>query len=810
MTHTFRSRCHRTIRHDAHRRWNDRRASDHGQTALVAVLALTLAITVTGGVLIQTIVQSSPLQQTQSVQIYASRALEAGANAYLVAVNANPSLAECNTGTNGTGTCGGLNYGEWNVVDNSAADGADAEYYAFGNPQPTFSTTTGALTTLTVEVVGAAYDASAPNHYVFDNETITVTPSNGFLQNVWWSNYESYNDSGNYSNCNYNWKVSYNISGAGLTCSPVYFGPGDYLNGPTFTNDSVFVSPTPAFGTTASPGQVTTADPHCLFTASGTNQGMNGNYSNCASVDSDVSPYNTTTSAYGHAVETPPQTDSQLGTIAQQNGCLYSGPTQITLSTNASGNGQMTVSSPDTPEQQVTVGSNTYTWDTNNISTNLNNCPNNGTATLPPNGVVFVQNANTAQTQAWSNPLDDPIYNTVTNLTSSPTPPTAGSSVTLTATVTSDGNQINAGATAAFSQTTCRFGKAPCSGGTNTSAISSCQSQPMSTPAAVTPATTPATYTSTATCTLTESTSGTGAFSATYSGGTYNTSSSGSLGQTNTLTSVTSYGPDSQVTAGGCQSCYYGQTSTPDSEGDAFVSNAATNGGLSGQLTIGTANNIIIDGNLTYNDCDWTNGPGGAANSGTASQSFCQYNKTGTNDSLGLIAYNYVEVGHPVLASSTTGHNPLPQLLASCSTPGALCDPSDSNQNITIDAAILALTQSFVVNNYANGSAENLLIVYGSVQQFARGPVGTFNALTLTTVSGYTKHYTWDPLLNFISPPSYLVPSTPSWVLGSSSANAGNESATACPPIQAPYPPSGVTISSYCGAAPTSGGLTNY
>ena len=82
---------------------------------------------------------------------------------------------------------------------------------------------------------------------------------------------------------------------------------------------------------------------------------------------------------------------------------------------------------------------------------------------------------------------------------------------------------------------------------------------------------------------------------------------------------------------------------------------------------------------------------------------------------------------------------------------------------VTIDAAVLALTQSFVVNNYQAGSNEGPLYVYGSIQQFARGPVGTFNNNTVT--SGYVKHYTWDPLLNFLSPPSYLVPTTSSWVL---------------------------------------------
>ena len=40
--------------------------------------------------------------------------------------------------------------------------GADAEYYAFGNPQPTFDPTTNALTSLSVQVAGAAQDKRPP------------------------------------------------------------------------------------------------------------------------------------------------------------------------------------------------------------------------------------------------------------------------------------------------------------------------------------------------------------------------------------------------------------------------------------------------------------------------------------------------------------------------------------------------------------------------------------------------------------------------------------------------------------------------
>ncbi len=331
--------------------------------------------------------------------------------------------------------------------------------------------------------------------------------------------------------------------------------------------------------------------------------------------------------------------------------------------------------------------------------------------------------------------------------------------------------------------------------GTTTSPINNCTTQTLTTPAAVTPATTPPSYSATATCTLTYGSTNTGAFSATFSGGNDALTSSANLGQTYTLTPTSSYGPDSQVTAGGCNSCYYGETGSPNAEGDAFV-----NGSLSGELTIGTANDIIVDGNITYSDCQWTTGQSGQADS------FCPYNDTGANDTLGLIAENYAEIDHPVLASSTSGNNPtiLPTCASAASAPD--CDPSNGS-GLSIDAAILALNESFVVNNYADGNTEGTLDDYGSIQQYARGPVGTFNGNS--SVSGYVKHYTWDPLLDYLFPPSYLVPSTAAWTLTSVAVNAGSEATAVnvCPPLEPAYGYS-QWITAYC--SQTTGGLPNY
>ena len=798
--------------------------SDLGQTALVAVIAVSIIVSLVGATIVAAVVQGYPLQQAAAVTVYAHRALEAGENAYVTAVNANPTLAQCNYSTNQAanqnGPCAGLNYGEWNIVSGSNTPTGTEEYYAFGNPQPTFDPTTHALTNLAVQVVGAAHAPNTTTNYVFQSETINLAAANGFLTNVWWSNYESYSSNGVYTNCDYNWNLNYNINSGSTNCQPVYFAPSDYLFGPVFTNDSVFVSGdgtvpnSPSFGnagvTPNVPSAVTTADPNCLFVDSSPNSdGMGGSHSSCASASGDIALYDQTNSSYGNPVEAPPQSDAQLGTIASEYGCLYSGPTQITLN-KIGGIGEMSVVSPDTIEATVTVSGNTISQPTANAAANPSNCPNDGTwVPIPSNGVVFVQNAtadasqqvalaktpvpDTSFTSFNSNPFDDRINNTVTNLTSSPAP-AKNTPLVLTATVTSATNQMPIGATVSFSQTT------NSGSGNTTAVIPTCSSVSNWS----TPIPSGTNYTATVTCPVTESNFGTGSFSASYSGGTFNSSSQANISQTNTLTPSYTWGANSQVNSGGCASCYYGE-GVPDSEGDAFV-----NGSLSGQLTIGTQNNVVIDGNLTYADCSgqWITGQS------KEPLSFCPYSTSLPNDSLGLIANQYVEVNHPV-----TDPNPaVGSVLASCGASyGALCDPSNSGGGLTIDAAVLALNESFVVNNHdvskvVNGSqvalTEGLLNVYGSIQQYARGPVGTFSGHSI--VSGYEKHYTWNPLLDFASPPSYLTPSTAPWVLSSVNANGGEHTTTVCPAIPGIYsttttnPP----MTQYCSAS--TGGLPNY
>jgi len=694
------------------------------------VLAVTVIMTLTAGVLVGVTVNNDPLVQSASIQRYSYRALQSGLDAYQSAINADPVLASCNVSST-SADCAPLQYVSWSqVAGTDVGNGVVPEYYKFDNPQQITDPTTDAVSYLQVQVVGAA---GYPGDYVYQSTVARFTPENGFLDHVWWSNYESFDASatGSAADCQYyhpsistgggnNYSIANDIVGTS-PCEAVYFGPNDTILGPLFSNDSLFVDGKPNFGTASG---VQTADQGCLFVDPAAGYDSPTSQSPCASTAAnEVGSYSTAKSAFGQLPQPLPVDDSELATVAKAGGCYYQGPTTVTL--NAAGT--MRVTSPDT----TTVNAG---------------CPLGSTGSLPPNGVLFVDSA--APSAAGPNPFDGATQTTTT--------------ATSTSIIT-----------------------------TPTSTVSSVTTNYKGQVIRTTGPTTTAT--------------GPGA-----------TTTSNSSVPTATLI-------DAQTQAT-CSGCYYGQTGQPDAEADVFVS-----GSLSGQLTIGSANDIIVDGGITYADCSWV---------ATASESICKYNSTSgspsTNDTLGLVADNYVEIDRPVdtggnvlacgTTSGTVNQNPVTsttttngsttttttttgsgvnlQTTVTSTTPGSsiqttvntsvttaatfaapMCDPSTATgaaggKGLTVDAALLADGQSFVVNNYKASGLEGTLDIYGSISQDARGPVA------IESTTGYYKYYLWDPRLTLYAPPYYLTPGTASWALDSSAVNY----ASSCPPVPDPDP----------------------
>lgn len=113
---------------------------------------------------------------------------------------------------------------------------------------------------------------------------------------------------------------------------------------------------------------------------------------------------------------------------------------------------------------------------------------------------------------------------------------------------------------------------------------------------------------------------------------------------------------------------------------------------------------------------------------------------------LGLVATGFVRIYHPIvnIASNGCGDNYTP-------TTGY----SRVNR---VDAAILSLTHSFMVDNYMCSDSEGTLTVNGAIAQYYRGVVGTGNGTT-----GYIKDYNYDDRLKVREPPNFLDPVKTSW-----------------------------------------------
>ncbi len=145
------------------------------------------------------------------------------------------------------------------------------------------------------------------------------------------------------------------------------------------------------------------------------------------------------------------------------------------------------------------------------------------------------------------------------------------------------------------------------------------------------------------------------------------------------------------------------------SNGVLYVQNGNINlqGTLSGQLTIGTNRDIRIVNSVLYADDPRSN--------------------PHSTDLLGLLA------GRNILVSTTA--------------------PRD----VEVDASIMALNSSFLLERYWTGPRRGILTVWGGVVQRNCGPIGTFNPRTGLVVTGYSADWHYDERLRNMIPPYFPV-----------------------------------------------------
>lgn len=82
-----------------------------------------------------------------------------------------------------------------------------------------------------------------------------------------------------------------------------------------------------------------------------------------------------------------------------------------------------------------------------------------------------------------------------------------------------------------------------------------------------------------------------------------------------------------------------------------------------------------------------------------------------------------------------------------------IADNEANNNNVFINACILASNGSFGAEHYSTRPIAGTLNIVGSIAQNTRGAVGTFSQNQIN--HGFSKRYRFDPRLKFQSPPNY-------------------------------------------------------
>ena len=139
------------------------------------------------------------------------------------------------------------------------------------------------------------------------------------------------------------------------------------------------------------------------------------------------------------------------------------------------------------------------------------------------------------------------------------------------------------------------------------------------------------------------------------------------------------------------------------SDGDVYIK-----GVLDGELTVASQRDIRIIDDVTYE----------ASNAAGAPQPGC-------NDLLGLVAERNI-----VFADNAANQN-----------------------NLIVNAVLMALDTSITVENYTSGAPRGTLTIWGGLIQKYRGAVGQFRNGTI--IHGYQKDYHYDSRVTGRTPPSY-------------------------------------------------------
>ncbi len=207
------------------------------------------------------------------------------------------------------------------------------------------------------------------------------------------------------------------------------------------------------------------------------------------------------------------------------------------------------------------------------------------------------------------------------------------------------------------------------------------------------------------------------------------------------------------VTNGSCSASYspYFSQSANVYNKSSTCGNMYVSGNYTTSVTLAAANDMVVEGSITTN----LSGPA----------------------VLGMVANNFIRVMHGVTTRSGTTQG-------QCGSAANVA--SQSLTSLRIDAAILALNHSFIVDNFdcgapIGGSPPSAgLIVNGVIAQLFRGTVGTTSGGS--SVTGYLKNYTYDDRLAVQQPPYLFDLASAAWrvVRETGCVQGSSDSSVAC------------------------------
>jgi hypothetical protein len=204
--------------------------------------------------------------------------------------------------------------------------------------------------------------------------------------------------------------------------------------------------------------------------------------------------------------------------------------------------------------------------------------------------------------------------------------------------------------------------------------------------------------------------------------------------------------------------------------GDGFV-----HGTLDGRMTIASENYLYVTGDVRYEDSDddmlglvgqnavFVHNPQGQSSTANTTSTLVetQINRTRSQRDALLGSNNGWQCVR-TQGSSDSASNARFKCDRYVSTTTYTFAGTNSNLNTDsgrrIDAAILSVAHTFMVQHYNRFGNRGTLNVNGAIAQKYRGAVGTGSGGTVST--GYAKNYQYDQRFRYTGPPKFLAPST--------------------------------------------------